>query len=134
MSISSDLESDESTDEVSANDRPTESLYQSLVKFKGKEKRRHPRIPRSVGIIVQPLDIHMAATDQPFLAITRDVSEGGLSYVSDTPATFDMAVITLNDDRSREIICRICGTGLIFANEFDEVFLTNVEFLHESPL
>ena len=96
------------------------------------ERRKHRRIPRSLGILVQPLNERHDEIDDAFFAITRDVSPGGLAFLSPHFTDFDVAVISLEEDISRSVVARICGCNLIHASEVEQVYLTGVEFLYET--
>jgi c-di-GMP-binding flagellar brake protein YcgR len=106
-------------------------LKASRRKYRGVERRRDRRIPKSVGIMVQPLSLHQEHLGNEFFAITRDVSNGGLAFLSPFRAEYEMAVLSLEEDPSRMVISRVCNCNLIFANELEEVYLTGVEFLYE---
>jgi c-di-GMP-binding flagellar brake protein YcgR len=106
-------------------------LKASRRNYRGVERRRDRRVPKSVGILVQPLSQDQVSQGDEFFAITRDISKGGLAFLSPRQATFDMAVLSLEEEPSRMVISRICNSSLIFANELEEVYLTSVEFLYE---
>ena len=99
--------------------------------FRGKDRRRHKRIPRSIGITVQPLDVEHMECAHSFFAITRDISVGGLAYMSPNVTESELVMLTLESDPSRGVVSRVCGSSLIHANEYERVFLTSVEFLFE---
>ncbi|MGB7344090.1 MAG: hypothetical protein WBD20_07745 [Pirellulaceae bacterium] len=100
-------------------------------RFRGPERRRDRRIPKSVGILVQPLGLDQLSLGDEFFAITRDVSRGGLAFLSPQKANFEMAILALKDEPSRLVISRVCNCSLIHANELEQVYLTSVEFLYE---
>ncbi|QDT11813.1 hypothetical protein [Planctomycetes bacterium K23_9] len=106
-------------------------LKASRRKYRGAERRRDRRVPKSVGIVVQPLSPLQSELGREFFAITRDVSRGGLAFLSPRKADYEMAVLSLEDDMTRLVVSRICNCNLIHANELEEVYLTSVEFLYE---
>ncbi len=101
--------------------------------YQGPERRRERRIPKSIGIIVQPLTAMQTEAGEEFFAITRDVSRGGLAFLSPRRCDFELVVLSLQHDRSRMVVGRICNCNLIHASEHEEVYLTSVEFLYERP-
>ncbi|QEF96496.1 hypothetical protein Mal15_05240 [Stieleria maiorica] len=106
------------------------SLIQSTGGYRGPDRRASRRIPRTLEITVQPLDVQLNEWARPFFAITRDVSQGGLAYLSSQKADFEKAVVSLNDGIAPGIVCRICNTSLVHSLGKEEVWLTNVQFLH----
>lgn len=111
-------------------DPDIDSLLQSVDSYDGPERRASRRIPRTLEISVQPLDDKMAESGQAFFAITRDISQGGLAYLSSRRADFEKAVISVNDGIAPGIVCRICNSSVIHSCGLEEFSLTNVEFLH----
>ena len=108
----------------------SDPLGQCAKDYEGPERRASRRVPRTLEITVQPLNDQMAASGEPFFAITRDISQGGLAYLSSRKADFDKAVIAINDGIAPGIVCRICNTSVIHTVGLEEVCLTNVEFLY----
>lgn len=105
------------------------SSYQSS--YEKDDRRRNKRVPRSIGITVDPIDAEEQPQGEAFFAITRDLSRKGLSFVSPVEAPFEYACITLQDQPGREVICRVCYSNLIVKSEREDVYLTGVEFLYE---
>lgn len=108
----------------------TTPLVQAGTTYEGPERRSSPRIPKSLEISVQPLDEKLAECGQPFFAITRDISQGGLAYLSSRKAGCEKAVISLNNGIAPGIVCRICNDSVLHCTGMESVWLTNVEFLH----
>ena len=110
-------------------------LVQSTKEYGGRERRASRRIPRSLEITVQPLDDQMIEYGEPFFAITRDISQGGLAYLSSRQADFEKAVVAINDGIAPGIVCRICNSSVIHTSGMEKFCLTNVEFLfvHQHP-
>ena len=106
-----------------------DSLLESAHSYDGPERRASRRIPRTLEISVQPLDDQMVETGSPFFAITRDISQGGLAYLSSRRADFEKAVVSLNEGIAPGIVCRICNNSVIHSSGLEEFSLTNVEFL-----
>ncbi|MCA9138231.1 MAG: PilZ domain-containing protein [Planctomycetales bacterium] len=111
-------------------DPGVESLLHSADSYDGPERRASRRIPRTLEISVQPLDDKMIESGAPFFAITRDISQGGLAYLSSRRADFDKAVISVNQGIAPGIVCRICNSSVIHSCGLEEFCLTNVQFLH----
>lgn len=107
-----------------------ESWIQSVSEYTGPERRLSRRIPKSLEISIQPLSESMEQSGKSFFAITRDVGQGGLAYLSSEQADFEKAVISLNDGIGPGIVCRVCGSTVIHSSPKGEVCLTNVEFLY----
>ena len=108
------------------------SIYKYLDESPLAEQRRHRRVPRSVGIVIQPLDDSLQESAASFFAITRDVSHGGLAYLSSRYADFELAVVHMEDEGwEGEVVCRVCNSALVHANELEKVYLTNLEYLYE---
>lgn len=105
-------------------------LVQSAGSYSGMERRARRRTPRSLEISVQPLDDQMVESGEPFFAITRDISQGGLSYLSSHAMDFERAVVALNDSIAPGIVCRICNSSVIHSSGIEKFCLTNVEFLY----
>ena len=99
--------------------------------YQGPERRKHKRTPRTFGIIVEPLDLDDETTDRSIFAITRDISEGGLSFFSPFEADYEMALISLEEATSRGVVSRVCSSTLIHESQLESVYLTCVEFLYE---
>lgn len=112
------------------NDTAVESLLDATQQYHGPERRASRRVPRTLEISVQPLNDKLAEIGQPFFAITRDISQGGLAYLSSRRADFDKAVVAINDGIAPGIVCRICNSAVIHSSGMEEFCLTNVEFLH----
>lgn len=111
-------------------DFQSHSLVQSATEYTGPERRASRRIPRTLEISVQPLDFKLNEKGDAFFAITRDISQGGLAFLSSRKADFEKAVVSLNEGIGPGIVSRVCNTTLIHGSGPEEVWLTNVEFLH----
>ena len=105
-------------------------LVQAGTGYDGSERRSSPRIPKSLEISVQPLAHNLIESGLPFFAITRDISTGGLAYLSSRQAGCEKALISLNDGVAPGIVCRICNESLLHCTGPEKVWLTNVQFLH----
>jgi hypothetical protein len=117
-------------DATSADELRASPLVRAGTGYHGPERRSNPRIPKSLEISVQPLDEKLVERGQPFFAITRDISQGGLAYLSSREAGCERALIKLNDGIGPAIVCRICNDSLLHCAGLDKVWLTNVQFLH----
>lgn len=107
------------------------SRFNSAVEHRYLERRQSIRVPKSLGISVQPLDKDMRPCEAGFFAITQDISRHGVGYLSPSKADFEMAIIALKDSPERSVLCRICNSTLIRETDQEAVYLTNVEFLCE---
>ncbi len=107
------------------------TLFEDVAEYIGPERREHKRACRSVGITVQPLDARQKETAPPFSASTRDVSCGGLSYISSHRANYEMVAIWREHDPSKLVVCRVCKSNFIEGTEPDQSYLISVEFLYE---
>jgi len=107
------------------------TLFQEATDYRGPERREHRRYPRSIAVNVQPSDPRQNGFARPFVAVTREVSRSGLSYISSTKADFERIAISLKDDASRMVVCRVCECNLVQNSESEKTYLTSVEFLYE---
>jgi hypothetical protein len=107
------------------------TLFQEATDYTGPERREHKRYPRSLGIAVQPMDPRQSNLEQEFLAMTREVSRSGLSFVSSQRVASELVAISLQDDPTRVVICRVCELNEFQGDPGDDVYLTSVEFLYE---
>ncbi|MEM0927586.1 MAG: hypothetical protein AAGJ83_16185 [Planctomycetota bacterium] len=106
-------------------------LQSGTREYVGPERRRKRRLPRSLEIRVQPLDDQLNERGDSFFAITRDISQGGLAYLSSSKADFERAIISLNEGLAPRVVCRIRGNSMIHTSGLrQQVWLTNVEFLY----
>ena len=110
------------------------SLFKNLGAKQASERRRSKRVPQSIGILVQPLDQYLAELSEPFFAITRDPSQGGLSFLSPQHSSFGFALISPADQGQGEVVCRICNSAIVHETQNEHVYLTNVEYLYEKYL
>lgn len=106
-----------------------DSLLRDAHGYAGLERREANRVPRTLEIFVQPLDNQMAPKGDAFFAVTRDISNGGLAYLSSHEVDFEKAVITIKDGAGSGILCRICNHSTVHQCENAQVGLTNVQFL-----
>lgn len=86
-------------------------------------------MPQSLEITVQPLDDDFAPRGESYFAITRDVSEGGLSFLASKSADFEYAMISLNDVVAPAFLCRVCNTSSIDCTGPQKFSLTNLEYV-----
>ncbi|QDV47149.1 hypothetical protein Enr13x_70580 [Stieleria neptunia] len=105
-------------------------LIPSASGYVGPERRASRRVPRTLEISVQPMDLQMKESGRSFFAITRDISQGGLAFLSSQKSDFEKAVVSLNEGIAPGIVCRICHSSMIHSSGPEEVWLTNVEYLH----
>lgn len=123
-----------------------QSLLQIASLYRGKDRRRGGRYEISLGIRIQPLDGDLVNSGDEFCGITREISRGGMSFVSSYPGNFKFATVSLQnggfqrgdfqngepqESDSATIVCRVCSTTLIHSNSMEKVFLTNLEFMRE---
>ncbi|MEM6474190.1 MAG: hypothetical protein AAF802_31925 [Planctomycetota bacterium] len=106
-------------------------LQSGTREYIGAERRRKRRLPRTLEIRVQPLDDQLNERGDSFFAITRDISQGGLAYLSSRKADFERAIISLNEGLAPRVVCRIRGNSMVHTSGMrQQVWLTNVEFLY----
>ncbi|MEO1615185.1 MAG: hypothetical protein AAFV88_05005 [Planctomycetota bacterium] len=106
-------------------------LQSGTREYVGLERRRKRRLPRTLEINVQPLDDQLNERGDAFFAITRDISQGGLAYLSSQKADFERAIISLNEGLAPRVVCRIRNNSMVHTNGLrEQVWLTNVEFLY----
>jgi hypothetical protein len=98
--------------------------------YRGVERRASPRVPKTLEISVQPLDDQMREAGPPFFAITRDISQGGLAFLSGRQLDCEKAVIALQDGIAPGVVCRICNQSVLHGTGIEEVWLANVQFLY----
>ena len=98
--------------------------------YDGAERRKQVRVPKTLEINVQPLDSQLDRVGEPFFAITRDISQGGLSFLCSRKPDSAKAVISLVNGAGPGIVCRICNHSVIDTTSGDNVILTNVQFMH----
>jgi len=106
------------------------TLFQEVLEHTGPERRKEQRHPRTINITVRPLDRHDNPLSQ-FAAVTRDVSRGGLSFVSFKQTNSESVAISLEDDDSRMAFCRVCRCQEFRGEDGEQAYLTSVEFLYE---
>lgn len=119
-----------------------ESLLQIAGLYRGTERRGASRYEISLGIKIQPLDRELLNAGSEFCGITREISQGGLSFLSSYPGNFRMAILSLQNSDSitdnlerhdlTSLVCRVCSTSLLHSNSVEKVYLTNVEFMREA--
>ena len=106
------------------------SLAKQAVPYEGVERRKHVRTAKTLEIDVQPLNSRLEHVGEPFFAITRDISQGGLSFLCSRKPDFAKAVISLVDGAGPGIVCRVCNHSVIDTTSGTSVILTNVQFMH----
>lgn len=107
------------------------TLFQEATDYTGPERRVHKRYPRAIGIKVQPLDPRQDQFGPQFSAVTREVSRSGLSYLSPNTADSELVALSLRDDATRLVVCRVCECNSFPGDQGENTYLTSVEFLYE---
>ena len=89
------------------------------------ERRAFPRYAISLGVICCPLDEQFERVGDPFEAVTRDLSESGVSLVYDIPIEPGNLSMTFNDGHGdlvemhvRIVRCEPHGSLYLVAGEF----------------
>lgn len=90
-------------------------------------RRRAVRIPRSLVLVIQPLDNDLNPVGSLFKAVTRDVSASGLGFLHETPFPTNYVRIGATAQSSAQSIARVCYNKTIFCDEL--VYLIGVEFI-----
>ena len=94
--------------------------------FEG-NRRSSERIPRSLVLVVQPLNNEFQPVGSPFKAVTRDVSEKGLGFLHETPFPTKYVRIGATAQSAAQSVARVCYNKTYFGEE--PVYLVGVEFL-----
>ena len=90
-------------------------------------RRNSDRLPRSLVLVVQPLDNNLQPVGSPFKAVTRDVSETGLGFLNETPFPTKFVRIGATAQSAAQSVARVCYNKTYFGDE--PVYLVGVEFL-----
>lgn len=67
------------------------------------ERRAHPRGCLFGFLDVQPLNDALKPVDEPFMVAVRDISQGGLSFLHDSPPTVRYFAVTLTAASGKEL-------------------------------
>lgn len=71
--------------------------------WNGKERRQDVRVTVCLPVTVQPLDTDFEPVGEPFKAITRNLSGGGIGLLNDEPIDTDYVLVTLRNRAGDEI-------------------------------
>ncbi len=78
----------------------------------GEERRTESRQAISVPVTVQPLNADHEPDGPSFVAVTKNLSGGGIGFLHDAPVTQELLQITLSSRRTtRSILSRMLGTA-----------------------
>lgn len=92
------------------------------------ENRRHTlRRPRSIVLIIQPLNNQFEPVGSPFKAITRDVSETGLGFLHESAFPTSFVRIGVTAASSAQSIAQVCYNKAIYRDGL--VYLVGVKFI-----
>lgn len=92
------------------------------------KRRKRRREPRSISLRIQPLDLDFCSDGEPFWAVSRDISSGGLGFVNNEPIQHEFVRIGLFDETAT-MIARVCHSTSIGVKY--PLFLVGVQFLDE---
>jgi hypothetical protein len=59
------------------------------------DRRGSERFPAHLALSLQPVDIHRQPVDEPFEAVSIDLSQSGICCIGDRPLLADFAIIRL---------------------------------------
>ena len=88
--------------------------------------REDVRHPKSISVIVQPLDDDFLSDGEPFWVMSRDVSRKGIAFVNVLPTQHQYVRLRMLD-YDASAVCRVCHCTAI--GDDLPVYLTGVEFL-----
>jgi len=120
---------DETNQQITSNDflslltELTNASEQNIGK-----RRKSRREPRSISLRIQPLDLDFCPDGEPFWAVSRDISSGGLGFVNSEPLQHEFVRIGLFD-QAATMIARVCHSTSIGVKY--PLFLVGVQFLDE---
>lgn len=67
------------------------------------ERRKSQRIPISIPIPATPLDKQLVPTGQSFMAMSRNISAGGMSLIYTRPVPAEFLVVTIDAEGQGEM-------------------------------
>jgi hypothetical protein len=59
------------------------------------DRRGSERFPAHLALSLQPVDVHRQPVDEPFEAVSIDLSQSGICCIGDRPLLADFAIIRL---------------------------------------
>lgn len=99
------------------------------------ERRKSVRIPRTMSLLVQTLtDDEKDMVGDPFFAISRDVSGGGMGFISPVQIEASVVEVSFHQLTCRRIVSRVCHSSFCQDDGQQHLYLTGVEFLYERYL
>lgn len=101
-------------------------LRELTTPFRTDNRRSHHRVPRSISLMVQPLDLDFQPNGEPFWALTRDISLKGLGFINPEPITHEFVRLGLLD-YDATIIAQVRHSTSIGIDY--PLFLVGVEFV-----
>ncbi len=84
-------------------------------------------MPRSLVLIIQPLDNDLQPVGKAFKAVTRDVSATGLGFLHETPFPTNFIRIGATEQSMAQSLARVCYNKTFYGDEI--VYLIGVEFI-----
>ena len=91
------------------------------------ERRGDRRVPRSISLQVQPLDMDFQPEGESFCAITRDISKRGLGFINAEAVDHEYLRIYMPLQTESSVIARVCynlSIGVTYP-----LYLVGVEFI-----
>ena len=91
------------------------------------ERRSDNRVPRSISLQVQPLDMDFQPDGESFCAITRDISKKGLGFINAEAVDHEYLRIYMPLQTESSVIARVCynlSVGVTYP-----LYLVGVEFI-----
>ena len=101
-------------------------LREMTTPYRMDNRRAHKRIPRSISLTVQPLDMDFQPDGEPFWALSRDISLRGLAFVNSEPVAHEFVRIGLLE-YDATIIAKVRHSTPIGVDY--PLFLVGVEFV-----
>jgi c-di-GMP-binding flagellar brake protein YcgR len=90
------------------------------------QRRESVRHPKSISVIVQPLNEDFLPDGEPFWVMSRDVSRNGMAFVNVLPTQHQYVRLRMLD-YDASAVCRVCHCTAIGSDL--PVYLTGVQFL-----
>jgi len=91
------------------------------------EKRSEARTPRSLSLMIQPLDLDFQPDGDSFYAIMRDISSSGMGFINSEPLRHEFVRITMPEQTRSRVIARVCY-NLSIGTDYP-LYLVGVKFV-----
>jgi hypothetical protein len=91
------------------------------------ERRTEERIPISVALSIQPLDLDFQPDGEPFFALTRDFSQGGMGFINSEPFDHKYLRLGIPGHDASTIIGHVCYNLSIGVDQ--PLYLVGIQFV-----